>query len=194
MTISEAENRAGGRRADARRNEEAILEAATAGLARNPDLTLKQIAEAAGIGRVTLYGHFDSRGALIEAVVDRAMAQTEQELAALDLSGDPRDVLARLMEVTWDLTHRFGALVAAAQRTLPADRFQDLHEAPAARVRKLLKRGRASGSFGASTPLAWQLAAIQSLLHGAADAVYRGELTARQVRENLPVTVLACLG
>jgi TetR/AcrR family transcriptional repressor of mexCD-oprJ operon len=42
------------RRADARKNIAAILEAATACLAKDPDVSINEIAKAAGVGRVTL--------------------------------------------------------------------------------------------------------------------------------------------
>ena len=188
-----SEDQAPARRADAVRNRAAILDAATECLARDPDVSIKDIARAAGVGRVTLYGHYDSRAALIEAVVARAIRQSDAELRSLDLSGDVRDAMARLVSVTWDLTHRFGALVAAAQRELPAETFRALHEAPAARVEKLLRRGRKHGTFRTDAPVSWQIMAMQSLLHGAVDAVYRGELEADQARELVTSTMLAVL-
>jgi AcrR family transcriptional regulator len=48
-------------RADARRNIAAILEAATDCLARDPEMSIAGIAAAAGVGRITLYGHFKTR-------------------------------------------------------------------------------------------------------------------------------------
>lgn len=183
----------GSRRADARRNIAAILEAATTCLARDPDASLKTIAEAAGVGRVTLYGHFDSRSTLVGAVVDRAMAQTEADLSVLDLSGDPREAMSELMSVTWDLTHRFGALVVAAERVLPADRLKDVHEQPAARVRRLLARGRRSGVFDKEVPLEWQVTTVHAIVHAASEATYRGELTPEKARRLVARTVLAAL-
>lgn len=69
-------------RADAQRNIAAILDAATECLARDPDLSLNDIARAAGVGRVTLYAHFDSRSGLVEAIVDRAMRHTDEVLGS----------------------------------------------------------------------------------------------------------------
>src|SRR3990170_4596695 len=93
------------KRADARKNIEAIIEAATACLARDPDVSVGEIAKVAGVGRVTLYGHFDSRASLVAEVVQRAMRETDEALNAVDLRGDPREALTRLIEATWRLTH-----------------------------------------------------------------------------------------
>jgi AcrR family transcriptional regulator len=182
-----------GRRADAQRNRVAILDAATDCLARDPDMSLKDIAEAAGVGRVTLYGHYESRAALVEAVVDRAIAKTDSGLQELDLSGEPNEAMAALLAVTWDLTHSFGALVVAAQKALPSDTFKVLHEAPAARVRRLLERGRASGAFRDDLPLSWQVTTIQAILHSGAEGVYRGEVQPDRARELVTATILATL-
>lgn len=181
------------RRADAQRNAAAILDAATRCLARDPDVSLQEIAKQAGVGRVTLYGHYETRAALVDAVVGRAIGQTESDLRGVDLSGDPADALARLIGATWDLTHRFGALVVAAERTLPGDRIQILHREPARRVRAVLERGRQEGVFRADMPVDWQLTAIQALVHAGVQAVYRQELTSDQARNLVPQTVLGAL-
>src|ERR1700731_535694 len=49
------------RRADARRNIASILDAAQDCLSRDPTASIADIAQAAGVGRVTLYGHFGTR-------------------------------------------------------------------------------------------------------------------------------------
>ena len=51
------------------------------------------------MGRVTLYGHFPSRDALVEAALTRVLAEGEELLAGLDLTGDPRDALRVLIRV-----------------------------------------------------------------------------------------------
>ncbi|MGA4506497.1 TetR/AcrR family transcriptional regulator [Propionibacteriaceae bacterium G1746] len=190
LTTDEQETR---RRADARRNSAAILDAATRCLARDPDVSLKEIASEAGVGRVTLYGHYETRANLIDCVVDRAISQTEADLKELDLSGDPAEAMVSLIAVTWDLTHRFGALVVAAERSLPPGRISDLHREPAVRVRELLTRGRESGAFRDDMPIEWQVDVIRSLVHAGVDAVYREQLRAERARELVPMTVLASL-
>ena len=55
-------------RADARRNRDALLRAAAAGFAAGDDPTLEKIARDAGVGIGTLYRHFPTREALVEAV------------------------------------------------------------------------------------------------------------------------------
>ena len=181
------------KRADALRNIEAIVDAATALLAVDPDASVQDIAKAAGVGRVTLYGHFESRTALVTEVATRAIAQTEESLRDLDLSGDPREAMARLLEATWLLTHRFGAIVVAAGQALPPDELRRAHEGPAKRVRALLKRGRQEHGFRADMPVEWQISTIQAVLHAASGAVLRGEITTDEAPRLVTQTVLAAL-
>ena len=90
------------RRADARHNAAAILQAATRILAERPDAGLAEIAKTAGISRQTVYAHFPSRDALINALVDRATERVGAALDAADLdSGPATEALVRLMEVGW---------------------------------------------------------------------------------------------
>lgn len=181
------------RRADALRNIEAIVEAATRLLAVNPDASIGDIAKAAGVGRVTLYGHFDSRAALIREVVDRAIAQTDEALARLDFDDDPRDALRRLVETAWHLAHRFGAVVVAASQVLTPEQMRRAHDEPAARVRDVLERGRAAGEFRGDVPIEWQISVVQAILHGASAAVQRGEIEVDDAPSLVRATVLAAL-
>jgi AcrR family transcriptional regulator len=83
-------------RADAQRNYDKIVETARATFReRGSDASLDEIAKRAGVGPGTLYRHFPTREALIDAVMrdwtDRINADAE-EAAASDLP--PRDALA----------------------------------------------------------------------------------------------------
>src|ERR1700727_4062147 len=89
------------RRADASRTVAAILAAATECLARDPDTSMAEIAAAAGVGRMTLYGHFKTRAELLKAVLTQVIAEAHDALFAVDVSGDPRDALARLVAANW---------------------------------------------------------------------------------------------
>jgi TetR/AcrR family transcriptional repressor of mexCD-oprJ operon len=181
------------RRADARRNVATILDAAAEVLSHDPDASMADLARAAGVGRVTLYGHFESRATLVAEVVAVAMRQSEEVLAAVDLTGDPVRAVERLMSASWHVTHRHGALVQAAERSLEPEVFEAAHELAAARVRALLRRGRRAGCFRTDMPLGWQVAMIQSILHGASAAVNRGEFTSARAERLVVITSLATL-
>jgi TetR/AcrR family transcriptional regulator, mexCD-oprJ operon repressor len=179
------------RRADARRNVEKILEAAVACLSRNPDASVSEIAQAAGVGRVTLYGHFGSREALIEAALTQVLDEGDQVLAGVDLTGDPREALGVLIESGWLLMAQAGAVLDAARETLPPGRIQELHVKPARRVEDLIRRGQSEGVFRADLPASWLTSALHHLMKGAAVDVSSGRLDRADAPHFISETVLA---
>lgn len=77
-------------RADALRNYEHIVETAREAFAeRGPEVSLNAIAQRAGIGPGTLYRHFPTREALIEAVYRGDIAVLTDRAAELAAAHDP---------------------------------------------------------------------------------------------------------
>lgn len=179
------------RRADARRNIEKILEAAVACLSHNPEASVTEIAEAAGVGRVTLYGHFSSREVLIEAVLVRLLEQGDEVLESLDLTGDPREALRALIESSWLLMARSGAVLEAAQATMPPGRIQELHAKPAERVEALIRRGQSANLFRTDLPAEWLTSVLHHLMKGAAVDVSKGQLDSADAPRFITETILA---
>ncbi|MFL4490134.1 TetR/AcrR family transcriptional regulator [Streptomyces sp. VTCC 41912] len=71
-------------RADARRNRERILEAAVRAFSeRGADVPIDAIAKAAGVGSATLYRHFPTREALVEAAYRNELARVCDSVAGL---------------------------------------------------------------------------------------------------------------
>src|SRR5215218_7170231 len=109
------------RRADAERNAAHVIEVAVELLQAEPDASLEELAAAAGVSRATLYRHFGSRSALVEAARTHARANADaNERDALrppgELAGGPNpfDVADVLNKVP---PHLLGEqIVAEAQR------------------------------------------------------------------------------
>ena len=179
------------KRADARRNIEAILDAAAVCLSRDADASVAEIAQAAGVGRVTLYGHFASRAQLIDAVVARAIEEGDEALEALDLSGDPRAALVRLIGASWLTLVQIGSLVTAAETTLDRERMRELHQRPASRVEWLVERGRAEEVFRTDLPTPWLVGTLHRVMHGAAAEIQAGRLASDDAAAVIAATVLA---
>ena len=181
------------RRADAKRNVAAILAAAVECLARNPDTSMGEIAAAAGVGRMTLYGHFKTRAELLSAVLTRVIGDARDTLDAVDVSGDPRDALARLVGSSWLVVDRLRLVLEAAQRELPAERIHQAHERVLDRVQSLIERGRDEGAFRADLPVLWLASLAMNVMHAAATEVTAGRLTSGQAPSVVAATLLAAL-
>ena len=179
------------RRADARRNIETILDAAERCLAADPDASMSDIANEAGLGRVTIYGHFKTRAELIEVVARRVLDDANRVLADVDLTGDAADALARLVEGSWEVTIRSGSLIVAAEKALPAHVVRAVHAGELEdRVRNFLAGAQRVGSFRSDLSTEWLVATFHATLHAAANEIEAGRLDAEEAAGVITATLL----
>jgi AcrR family transcriptional regulator len=178
-------------RADARRNVAAILDAATECLARDPETSVAGIAAAAGVGRITLYGHFKTRADLVDAVLVRVIERADAILDATDTGGDPAAALARLVASSWQIVHQFRNILLAALRELPAERVRGVHDPILRRVQSLIGRGQRAGTFRTDLPEPWLITTAFSLMHAAAEDVSAGRAAAGEAARLITATLLA---
>jgi TetR/AcrR family transcriptional repressor of mexCD-oprJ operon len=178
-------------RADARRNVAAILDAAQGCLIGDPDVTVAQIAHAAGVGRVTLYGHFPTRADLVDAVFQRITGEANALLDATDTRGDPVAALTRLVAASWQIVHQYRAVLGAAQRELPPERIRGHHDRHLRRMGSLISRGQRTGAFRTDLPREWLVTTAYSVMHAAADDCTAGRLDAGEAEQAVIRTLLA---
>jgi TetR/AcrR family transcriptional repressor of mexCD-oprJ operon len=178
-------------RADARRNVETILDAAERCLARDPDASMSDIADAAGLGRVTLYGHFETRAELIEVVARRVLDAANQVLGALELGGDEEAALVRLVEASWQVTLRSGSIIVAAEKALPPRVIREAHAGELEdRVKNFLAAAQRTGAFRSDLPTGWLVAVFHATLHAAANEIAAGRLDAGKAASVIATTLL----
>ncbi|SEG96833.1 DNA-binding transcriptional regulator, AcrR family [Nonomuraea solani] len=182
------------RRADAERNIAAILEAGTRLLSADHTASVAEIAKAAGVGRVTLYGHFPSREALVDAVMDHAVGVADAVLADESLDTLPApEAMARLLRSSWELLDRHRRLFMAADRALATERIREHHEGPLRRVERLIARGQGDGDFRTDLPLTWLVTTFFSIIHSAAQERETGRLAPDEAEQVLTRTMLSLL-
>lgn len=165
------------RRSIADRNVQAILDAAEELLRKHAPVTIAAVASQAGVSRVTVYAHFATAEALLEAVVERAVGHTAAALAAADpQTGPPLEALARLVAVGWRELGRHAAMAEAAAARLSADAMTRSHQAARHQVAELVARGRNDGTFRTDVPGSWLVACCFALFHSCAEEVRAGRI------------------
>jgi TetR/AcrR family transcriptional regulator, mexCD-oprJ operon repressor len=178
------------RRAAAERSVEAILDAAERLLASGSDASTSAVAAAAGVSRVTLYAHFPTRVALLEAVAERVISRGAKAIAAANPTrGEPAAALERLIEAAWGKLDRDRQLFAVGRAELSADALRRAHEQIDAPILALIKRGRRSGAFRKDLQPAWLLATYYALMHAAAEEVNSGRLASTDALPTLKRTI-----
>src|SRR5260370_14899161 len=135
--------RQGGRRADAEQNVTAILDAAARALSAQPEAGVEDIARAAGLSRQTVYAHFPSREALLDAVVARATAEVAAAFEAAALgAAPPAEALIRLLDAGWAVSARYPFLWHLPQVSPGQD--ADRHGPLVAQPPDVIRRGQES--------------------------------------------------
>jgi AcrR family transcriptional regulator len=137
----------GGRRAQAARNDQRILDAARAVFTADPEAPIAAVAARAGVGISALYRRYRSKEDLLQRLcldgLQRYIAEAE---AALADDGDSWDVFARFMRRCLDagagsLTLRFAGTFTAGEELHRAGR--EAHQA----TQQLLDRTKAAGAL-----------------------------------------------
>ncbi|MCZ4605889.1 helix-turn-helix domain containing protein [Streptomyces sp. Lzd4kr] len=175
-----------------------ILDAALRELGRNPDSSLGDIAEAAGVARRTLYTHFAGRAALVRGLTEdavRAIGHAMADASAFDAGpgsglgagsgpgpgpasapasdSDPASALARFVLTLWPVGDAYRTLIGLAPQDLGPDHLSELLAPARETVAGILAEGQRRGVFHAVVPPGPLSAAVEAhllALLGAANA------------------------
>jgi AcrR family transcriptional regulator len=183
------------RRSDADRSVAAILAAALDALAGDPDVSMAEIARRAGVVRATIYVHFPTRESLLDAVMERAVADVARAMTdAEPQRGEPKDALERVLRATWKELGRFHALLAINIGRLSVEELHRRHLPMTTLLVPLIERGQKTGVFRSDLPVAWDVAVIRSIVHTASAELKSGRISAAEVEPVMLETVLAAIG
>ncbi len=154
---------------------------------------MAEIARRAGVVRATIYVHFPTREALIDAVTDSAIADAGAAIEAAEPHrGDAADALRRVVGSAWRTLERYHALVAINTR-LPHPELRSKHHSVLATLQPLIERGQRDGSFRSDVPAAWHLSMVMALIHAASAEQRSGRLPEQQAEAALLGTVLGAV-
>jgi AcrR family transcriptional regulator len=155
-------------------NRRRILAVAAQELVRDPDVSMDDIARAAGVVRRTVYGHFPSREALVAGIADEAAREVTEALGRAQSAASPVEALVGSVMAVWEIGDRYRLLIALAQRSLTGAGIRD-HLRPAReRLAGLLEEGARSGDFATHLPPPVLAHGLESLLLGLLQAVNDG--------------------
>jgi AcrR family transcriptional regulator len=156
-------------RADAERNRERLLEAAKSAFAdAGADVRLDEIARRAGVGIGTLYRHFPTRGAIVEAVYRREVQQLADAATRLLGALPPGAALHEWMRLFVDYVAAKKVIAAALGSIVVG--VSELYASSGARITGaislLAERAKESGEIRADVDPADLLRALVGFAYG----------------------------
>ncbi|MGK8524316.1 TetR/AcrR family transcriptional regulator [Nocardia asteroides] len=160
--------------------EAAILTAAADVLAtRGATASMAEIAEAAGVGRATLYRYFPNREALRDGLTAMAATDLLSRISDAELETAPvPTAIARLTRGFLAAGSKYAALLQPGGEKPDKDR--ELEQRLRRPVRALLARGAAEGTLRADLTTDMLLELFTGLLEKALHTVLRGEAGVEQ--------------
>jgi AcrR family transcriptional regulator len=168
-------------RSDARRNRDAVIDVAVRLLAERPQASMRDIAEASGVGRTTVYRHFPTREALVSAILDRAVEESHAVVASAAVSPDPPlHALRALGPQLVSVGARYRFLAAHGQE-----------EAALEPLTPYLASATERGQLREDLPVGWMLAVLRGLSIAAVDEVVAGRAEAGEAGRLLGTTIAA---
>ena len=182
------------RRADAERSIARILDAAVEALADDQEASMSTIAKRAGVVRATVYVHFPTREALLDAVTDRALTEVAAVIAAAEPHrGHPTEALRRVVAAAWRALGRYHALVAITTSTATPEQLRQRHDPVLGQLLPLVERGQATGAFRTDVPASWHLAMLMAVIHAASAEQRAGRVPAEAAEAAVIDTVLGAV-
>jgi AcrR family transcriptional regulator len=183
------------RRSDAERSVQSILEAALEALASDPDASMAEIARRAGVVRATIYVHFPTRESLLDAVMERAVADVATAMTEAEPHrGEPKEALDRVLRATWKELDRFHNLLAINTARLSVKELHRRHLPMTTQLWPLIERGQEKGMFRSDVPVSWHVAVIRAIVHTASAELRSGRLSDAEVEPVMLTTVFAAIG
>jgi AcrR family transcriptional regulator len=152
----------GGQRRDAVANHQAVIDAAVEVLRENPGAGMQEIADHSGLGRTTVYRHFHTREALVQALIRQGIATSGERLEGmLREEPDLETGLREVGELYAELGLRYGfQFLRRPEVRAMLDRVSHDPDAPLARY---LAATRGRGESRTDIPIAWLLSQFTAL-------------------------------
>jgi AcrR family transcriptional regulator len=158
------------------------------------DRSMSEIARRAGLVRATLYVHFPTREALLDAVMEHAVGQVAEATRSAEPDrGEPTEALKRVLRATWRELARFHALLALNTARLSAEELRRRHLPVLDQLEPLIERGRKQGSFRSDLPVAWHLAVIRAIVHTASHEIKGGRIPESEAEAAMLSTAISAI-
>lgn len=165
------------RRSDAERSITAILDAAVDVLNQRPGASVEDVADAAQVTRQTVYAHYPSREALLNAAIDHVTAEA---VAAMDAAGlddePPTEAFLRLGRAGQRTYERYPRLLQMTPQDPDAERIR--HDPVRQRLERVIQRGQDTGEFDRAFSPTWLATVAMALGHAATEEVAAGRMPA----------------
>lgn len=152
--------------ARALRSRNALLEAGIEMLLANPKASLSEIALKAGVGRATLYRHFETREQLILALAQESLELTDETMApikAQKLAG--KAAIEAMFEQIMPLATRYHFLLSLWNIVEDDPIIMDIYNRQLGELVNRIEEGKVMGEINKELSTSWIVSLIDSVIY-----------------------------
>lgn len=172
------------------RSRRALLDAGLEMLLQNPNATLSEVAVHAGVGRATLYRHFDTREALIKALLMECLEVTEAVVNPIfDLELSSRETIERMLRVVVPLADKYHFLLSLWSVASNDKEINDIYNQQLSTLYELFEAAKAEGSIKPHLSSDWLVSVLDSLLYSAWWLIGEKQITEQQAVDQILETL-----
>lgn len=154
--------------ARARRSRESLLDAALNVLGHNPAASMTDVADAAGVGRATLYRHFASRTVLVRELARECLRRTDSNLAPVASAGlRGRPALEEVIRLIMPLARQFHFLLSLWSYADRDEETNAIYDRQLKQLMALIEEAKAEGAVDRSVPTAWIVTSLDAQIAAA---------------------------
>lgn len=172
----------------------AIIDASIQLLLSNPDASMSEIALAAGVGRATLYRHYETRSELLNELVMLCLEETDLALQPIKEQGlRGLEAIVRSIDLIAPLTDRFRFLMNASGLTTLDRRVTRRYQQQLDELVGYVEEAKQTGDIAQTLPTAWVVASYDALLNAAWMLVQQGTLSSCDATEAFKASFVSSL-
>ncbi len=135
-------------------SEKAIIEAGITALLANPNAGMSEIAAAAGVGRATLYRHFETREALIQALAIECFKEIDEATNSLrNLTAQA--AIEAAFDVLMPLVDRYRFLANLWSIALDSKEVRRIEKRQQKEMHALIEQAKKEGAIDKKLPTVW---------------------------------------
>lgn len=163
-------------------SENAIIEAGIRTLISNPAASMSDIAAAAGVGRATLYRHFDSKEVLIQHLAVICLREINSATESIShLKGC--SALEATIDAVMPIADRFRFLTSLWGMFFESEKVNQIIEMQHKEIYEMVNDAKRKGEINESLPTKWIASIFDGTLAVAWELLESGDVTPNEAAE-----------
>jgi len=174
------------------KSRSAIVAASITLLLHNPEASMSEIALAAGVGRATLYRHFETREDLVRELALLCFDETDEVLRPIKTAGlKGLAAIVASIEVIVPLADRFRFLMSLASAASTDHQVNQTYQRQLNELISYVEAAKQAGEISKSLPTEWVVASYDAMLNAAWSLIQHKTLTSDKATEAFKASFVA---